>query len=88
MTIGYQNDVSDDFEDIIKSNSYYLSGWIKPRTCLEIRSEYGFRAEKVDEGSRLLGDEDRNRFMISAKCKKLQCGSGRLKYEIKQRKNN
>ncbi len=88
ITVGYQNDVSDDFEDIVKSNSYYLSGWLKPQTHLELRSEYGFRAEKVDEGSRLVGDEDRNRFMISVRCHKPQRGSGRLKYEIKQRKND
>ncbi len=87
-TIGYQNDISDDFDNVIKANSYYFSGWIKPKSYLDFRAEYGFRAEKVDEGSRLLGDEDRNRFKISGKYRHDRYGSIRIRYEIRTRNND
>jgi len=88
VTVGYQNDVSDDFENVVKADSYYFSGWIKPDTKLEFRVEHGFRAEKVDEGSRLPGVEDRNRFKVSGRYKDNHYGSMRIRYEGRTRNND
>jgi hypothetical protein len=88
LTVGYQNDIKDDFEDIVKANSYYFSGWYKPNSSFKFRSEFGFRAEEVDAGSRHIGDEDRNRFKISGRYKNMEYGSIELKFEVKNRNND
>jgi hypothetical protein len=88
LTIGYQNNINDDFEDVVRANSIYFSGWVRPCPRMEFRGEYGFRAETVDEGSRLVGDEDRNRYKISVKCNCLESGTVMLKLENKTRTND
>ncbi len=88
LTVGYQYNTTDDYEDIVKSNAYFFSGWLKPAAMFEFRGEYGFRAEEVDEGSRFVGDEDRNRFKISGKYRNPDYGSIRLKFETKTRTND
>ena len=87
VTAGYQFDVGDDFEDEVKANSYYFSGWCKALREFEFRFEYGSRIEDID-GARLLGDESRTRYKTMAKYTKENVGSLSLKYEWKQRKNN
>jgi hypothetical protein len=88
LTAGYQHDINDDFEDAVSANSAYFSGWLKPVPQLEFRGEFGLRAETVDEGSRLLGDEDRTRFRLSAIYSSPAAGSINLKFENKRRKND
>jgi hypothetical protein len=88
LTVGYQNDINDDFENKVKANSYYLSGWFIPAKYWEIRGEYGNRAEKMEDGWRLTGDEDRTRYKISARFKPLTFGSITIKYENRHRKND
>ncbi len=88
LTAGYQHDINDDFEDAVSANSAYFSGWLKPVPQLEFRGEFGLRAETVDEGSRLLGDEDRTRFKLSAICSSPAAGTINLKFENKRRKND
>ena len=88
VTAEYQFDVRDDFENILKANSFYFTGWCRAVKGFEFRASYGTRAEDVDEGARLLGNEDRNRFQATARYTKENLGSLTLKYEGKQRKND
>jgi len=88
LTAGYQNDINDDFEDAVKANSAYFYGWLKPHKDFEFRGECGFRSETVDDGARLVGDEDRNRFKLSGKYTHADYGSIALKFEGKNRQND
>lgn len=87
LTVGYQNDINDDIDDEVNSDTYYLSGWYKPSARLEFRGEYGNRAEKVVEGYRLTGNEDRQRFKFSGKYRSTEYGDVKITYENKSRKN-
>ncbi len=86
-TVGYQTDVRDDFEDKVTGDSYYLSGWYKPDNHYEFRVEYGTRAETMDNGSRLLGNEDRTRFKASAVYRDSRYGSIAARFESRTREN-
>jgi len=88
LTGGYQHDVNDDFEDSFKADAGYFSGWFKPGGGFELRAEHGFRREEVDEGARLLGNEDRNHFKASVRYKKMAYGSAVLKFDSKNRENS
>jgi hypothetical protein len=88
VTAGYQHDINDDFYDEVKSNSYYFSGWLKVSDYLELRGVHGFRSESVEDGARLVGDEERGRYKISAKFTHDEHGSATLKYERKTKKND
>jgi hypothetical protein len=88
VTAGYQNDVNDDFEDEVKANSYYLAGWLQPQEYLELNAEYGSRAEEVEEGFRLFGNEDRSRVKVYGTYKRSGMGSFRIGFENKMRKND
>jgi hypothetical protein len=87
-TLGYQNDVKDDYEDEVIGNSFYLAGWYMPATNFELKGEYGYRAEDVDEGSRLVGDENRNRFKLYGKYKANGKGSIKVGTSAKMRRND
>jgi len=86
-TVGYQADVRDDFEDKVTGDSYYLSGWYKPDNHYDFRLEYGTRAETMDNGSRLLGNEDRTRFKASAAFRDSRYGSITTRFENRTREN-
>ena len=88
LTVGYQHGINDDFEDEIKSNSFYASGWIRPADGLEIRGEFGLTDEEVKEGTRLIGDESRNRHKFRLKYNSGEYGAIALKYENKIREND
>lgn len=88
LTAGYQYDVNDDYEDEVKASSYYLSGQLRPTDHIELDAVYGMRAEDVDEGSRLVGDEDRTRFKIQAKCRRPEKSSMKIGVEGRNRKNS
>ena len=88
ITAGYQNDVNDDFEDQVKANSYYFSGWLKPRSYLELNAEYGSRAEEVEEGLRLTGNEDKSRVKAFAKYSRSGMGWFKAGFENRMRKND
>lgn len=87
VTAGYQMDINDDFEDEIKANSYYFSVWLKPYEVFEFKTEYGFRAEEVEDGFRLVGNEDRSRIRAYGTYRKAELGSFRIGFENKLRKN-
>ncbi|UCE65810.1 MAG: hypothetical protein JSU85_13240 [Candidatus Zixiibacteriota bacterium] len=87
ITAGYQMDINDDFEDEIKANSYYFSGWLKPYEVFELKTEYGFRAEEVEDGFRLVGNEDRSRIRAYWTYRKSELGSFKVGFENKMRKN-
>ncbi len=88
VTVGYQYDVNDQYLKQTKANSLYGSGWFKPVTQVEMRAEYGNRAEDVKEGVRLVGNEDINRYRFSGKYRFTDVGNIALKYEGKVRKND
>ena len=87
FTFGYQNDVNDDFEDVVKANSYYFSGWFTPYPNYEFRLEHGLRNEEVEEGFRLTGNDERNRLKIYGKYKLSEKGSIKIGFESKEREN-
>ncbi len=87
LTVGYQNDIRDDFDKQLKSNSYYFSGWVTKNRC-ELRADYGSRAEDVKKGTRLVGNEDRTRFKVQTKYRYTDATWLGLSYEGKQRKND
>lgn len=88
VTVGYQNGIKDDFYDAVKSDAFYFSGWYKPMPKLKFKVHHGMRTEKLDEGARLVGDEDRIRFKISGKYSCPDCGSMEIKYQIRNRNND
>jgi hypothetical protein len=88
ITIGYQHDINDDFYDEVRSNSYYFSGWLKVSDNLEFRGVRGFRSESMEDGTRLVGDEERGRHKLSVKVTDDRYGSLTLKHEGKNRKND
>lgn len=87
LTGGFQTNINDDYGNEISSNSYYLSGWFKPLPRLELKGEYGNRVEKVTDGYRLTGQEDRQRFGFKCKYSESKTGSIHLSYEGRWRKN-
>ena len=88
LTLGYQHDINDDAVDAVKADGMYFSGWLKPLKNLDFRAEHGFRKEEVDEGARLLGDEDRNYFKISGKYRYADYASFTARYDDKHREND
>ncbi len=75
ITLGYQYDANDDFEDEVRGKSFYVGGWTTPRKGWEVRYEFGNRKEEVEDGVRLLGDEDRNRHAFSVKYRPEKIGA-------------
>lgn len=88
LTIGYQYGINDDFEDEVRSNAFYFYGWLRAGQYFEFRGEHGFRTENVDDGARLIGDEDSFRFKFSARYRRPECGSMTFRYEGKSREND
>ncbi|MFZ5980912.1 MAG: hypothetical protein ACOYVF_09815, partial [Candidatus Zixiibacteriota bacterium] len=88
LTVGYQHDINDDAMEAVEADGMYFSGWLKPLKNLDIGAEHGFRKEEVDEGARLLGDEDRNYFKISGKYRYADYGNFIARYENKNRRND
>lgn len=86
-TIGYQHDLNDDFEDEVEANSFYFSGWVLPFERVRLQGEFGNRSEEVNEGQRLLGDEDLNRWRITGRLRCCDSGMLSLKYESRRREN-
>jgi hypothetical protein len=87
FTVGYQYDIKDDVSDIVKANSFYFSGWVKPVSKVEFEGTLGSRIEKVKDGTRLLGDEDRLRFKFRIKYYYLSKNWLRLSFDSRNRKN-
>lgn len=87
VTAGYIRDYNDDLADAVEANSYYFSGWVKPISALELRGEYGMRAEEVKAGKRLVGDEDRQKFKFSAKYRCFDNATFAVKLDARIREN-
>lgn len=88
LTFGYQYDVNDDFEDEVRSNSIFVGAFAKVTTGLDARGEYGNRKEEVEDGVRLVGDEDRDRFRFELKYRIEKYGSIAYKMTSMIRKND
>lgn len=88
LTVGYQHGINDDFEDEVNSNSFYFSGWMMVAEWLELRASFGMTAEEVQEGSRLVGDEDRSRHDLRANLDLAEYGRLKMKYANKKREND
>jgi hypothetical protein len=87
-TVGYQRDVNDDYNAEVNANTFYFSGWLKPMPHLEFKGEVGSRSETVDDGSRLVGDEDRVRLRVSGKYRVPMKGAVSLRFDVRNRKND
>jgi hypothetical protein len=87
LTAGYQNGINDDFEDEVKLNSFFLSGWVHPMDKLDLRGQFGITDEDITDGTRLVGPETRTRYKISGKYNADEYGLIAMKFENKKRKN-
>lgn len=87
LTVGYQNGINDDFEDEVKTNSFFLTGWVHPIDKLDLRGQLGITDEDITDGTRLVGPESRSRYKISGKYNAGEYGSLAMKFENKIRKN-
>lgn len=87
LTGGYQRDYNDDFDGEVRSNSFYVAGWLQPVEPLDLRAEMGTRAEEVKGGVRLVGDEDHFRHRFSVKYRIMDYGSVTLGEDSRTRKN-
>lgn len=88
LTAGYQYDINDDFDNQVKANSFYLSGQYEASENLELYADYGFRAEDVEDGFRLVGNEDRSRVKAYAELENNGYGKLKIGFENKLRKND
>jgi len=87
-TVGYQHDLNDDLTKEVRSNSIYVAGWVSATDRLTVRGDFGNRDEKVRSGSRLTGDEDRNRLKFSARYRLTDLGILKARFENMKRKND
>jgi hypothetical protein len=86
FTAGYQFGVNDDFDNEIRSNAWYFSGWYNS-SQFELRGDVGLRAEEVREGTRFIGDEDRNRYRGKLTWRIPESGKLQLSVENRTREN-
>lgn len=86
-TAGYQYHVNDDFEDVVVSNSFYFGGWLAPTDKVKFKFEQGFRADDVDEGSRLVGDEERSKTKAYGTYRPSDQFALKAGFELKSREN-
>lgn len=87
FTVGYQYDVNDDFEDEIRNNSVFFSAFARPGKGFDLRGDYGTRKEEIEDGVRLLGNEDRSRVRFSVKYRNEKFGTLAFKMNSLIRKN-
>lgn len=87
LTAGYQTDVNDDFEDEVRGDGFYLAAWAEPAPFVEVRGEYGSRKEELEEGQRLLGDQETKRHKFAVKLKGSRWGSVTFRGEGRERDN-
>ncbi len=69
LTVGYQFDTVDDIDDEVEANTVYVYGWVKPIDKLDVRAEFGSRAEDMYTGNRTLGNTDQFKHRLSVKYK-------------------
>lgn len=69
LTVGYQFDTVDDIDDEVEANTVYIYGWLRPVPKLDIRAEFGSRAEDMFTGSRTLGNTDQLKHRLTVKYK-------------------
>jgi hypothetical protein len=86
-TAGYQYHVNDDYEDAVVSNSFYFGGWLAPTDKVTFKFEQGFRAEEVDDGTRLVGDEERTRTKVYGTYRRSEQFALKAGFELKNREN-
>lgn len=86
LTAGYEYRTADNETDKTKATGYLISGWYNFNKNWRARGKYSFIGKEVDEGTTLVGDEDRSRHMISLRYKNDSFGSleGKLEKRIKK----
>ena len=87
LTFGYQNGINDDYEDEISSNSFMIGGFIRPHKLIELRGEMGLTEEEIEDGSRYVGEESRNRHRFTLKFMPERYGDFQIKYTNREREN-
>jgi hypothetical protein len=86
-TVGYQTDVRDDFDKAVDANTYYASVWVTPVPQMDLRASLGMRDEEMTDGSRLMGDTERNRYRVSARYRYEQLAWLKVGYENTHRES-
>ena len=66
-TIGYRHKINDDLLNEVKTDGYFFSGWLKPRTDLLLRAGYGSESKDVTDGHTLTGDADYTKHYASVR---------------------
>ncbi len=88
VTVGYQRNYNDDFEDEIQANSFYFSGWLKPIQPLEFRAQFGTKEDDLKSGNTVLGDQYKRKFRFSGKYRRSGCGSITFRLDANTRKSD
>lgn len=87
-TAGYQHGITDDFGRDVRTSGFYGSLTLRSGKRFEFKANAGTRAEELNEGSRLLGDEDWNRYRGSLKYTFADGSYCRLTGESQTRENS
>ncbi|MBD3168608.1 MAG: hypothetical protein GF307_03925 [candidate division Zixibacteria bacterium] len=87
VTVGYRHLINDDYEDEVTGKGGYISGWFAPSGKFKLRADIGISDDEVKEGSRLIGDEQRNKYRLSAKYRHNEETSLSLQYSHSLREN-
>lgn len=88
VTVGYQYGINDDDKASVQSSGLYASAWYAFTSKVELKADFGSKAEEVRDGSRLLGDEDWARYRASGRWRFSDHGSLKLRIENIRREND
>jgi len=88
VTLGYQRNYNDDFEDEIQANSFYFSGWLKPIRALELRAQFGTKEDDLKSGNTVLGDQYKRKFRFSTRYRHNEYGTVTLRVDANTRKSD
>lgn len=87
ITVGYRNLVNDDAFDVLKTNSFFFSGWAQPAPRVTLRADVGTSSTDDADGTTLTGNEDVTRFGGSVTLRH-DYGRLRIKAESRKKDNN
>jgi hypothetical protein len=88
LTVGYRYRINDDVLNEVSSNSYSVGVWAKPIPLLLLRAGYGSEAKEVKSGRTLTGNEDRERYYVSARYDIKRYGYVRIKHAARNIDND
>ena len=87
LTVGYRYKINDDVLDELQTDSYLISGWLRPSAAMTLRAGYGTETSEVQSGATLTGNRDFTRAWGSIRYR-YDYGTIRLKVEDKSIEND